>query len=103
MNATAKVLLEAAAKLEEDAAKLKGAAAVLTYGEPEPEPYDGTRAEQLADYIEKHGGAVPRLEIVKKSGIPPGTIASLLGHKKKFCQDDHGYWHVKPPPEQKQA
>ncbi len=45
MHETTKRLLEAAAKLERDAEKLRGAVAVLNSVPHEPIPFEGTRAE----------------------------------------------------------
>ncbi len=103
MHDTTKKLLDAAAALERDAEKLRGAAAVLNHVHHEPIPYEGTRAEQLAKFIIERGGKASRPEIVRESGIPPGTVASLLGTKKKFEKDDNDLWHIKNKDLEKQV
>lgn len=91
-----KELERAAKKFEEDAKKLREAAQILSRaGAPETADYNGTRADQLAKFIEKHGGAAERKLIIAESGIPAGTVASLLGSKKKFEKDRRGFWHPK--------
>ncbi len=92
-----KDMIRAAAKLEDDAKKLREAAAIMEHT-PLVEATDqaGTKAEQLAAFIAAQGGGATRTQIVHGSGIKPGTIASLLGTKKKFQKDGRGYWHVKP-------
>ena len=90
-----KELLKAAVKLESDAKKLRDAAAVIGPNLNEPIPYSGTRAQQLEDFIAKKGGGASRLEILEESGIPAGTVASLLGSHKKFVKDKGGVWHSK--------
>ncbi len=92
----AKELSNTAAKLESDAKKLREAAEIMNrQNKSDPVPYSGTRAEQLAKFLEGHGGGATRTEIVLESGIPPGTVASLLGSKKKFAKDSKGFWHPK--------
>ncbi len=92
-----KELTQAANKLEHDAVTLREAADILDHaGKEEAPPYQGTRAEQLAAFLASRGNRATRTEIITSSGIPPGTIASLLGTKKKFQKDNHGYWHPKP-------
>ncbi len=103
---TAKDLIGTAAKFEADAQKLREAAAILDYSNgtghgpgkqqtPQAKPFDGTRAEQLKDYLKRRGGAATRQEILGESGIPAGTVASLLGFSKKFIKDRHERWHVR--------
>lgn len=92
-----KEMVKTAEKLELDAKKLREAADIMQHNiRFEPSTFDGTRAEQLAAFIEKHGGKATRTEIVEESGIPPGTVASLLGTGKKFEKDKSGFWHSKP-------
>lgn len=89
-------MVKTAEKLEEDARKLREAADILEHNISfEPSVYNGTRAEQLEEFIAKRGGKVTRTEIVKHSGIPHGTIASLLGTGKRFVRDSNDNWHVK--------
>ncbi len=92
-----KQLLATAIRLESDAKKLREAADILSHGSKiEPEPYNGTRAEQLAAFIAKHNGSgASRTEILAESGIPTGTVASLLGSGKRFHKDANGHWHVR--------
>lgn len=92
-----KEMVKTAERLEEDAKKLREAADILEHNiRFEPSAYNGTRAEQLESFIREHGGAVTRTEIVKNSGIPHGTIASLLGSNKRFFKDAKDNWHIKP-------
>lgn len=96
-----KEILKTADKFEADARKLREAAEILAHSTSgEIKPYSGTRAEQLAAFIQEHGGAATRTEIVEESGIPPGTVASLLGTGKRFAKDHRGYWKPKPKPAQ---
>ncbi len=95
MQDVTKKLLDQAAKLERDAEKLRAAVAVMNSVHHEPIPFNGTRAEQLATFIAEKGGGATRTEIVRESGIPPGTVASLLGTKKKFEKDQNDIWHIK--------
>ncbi len=92
-----KELLALAVRLESDARKLRDAAEVLGHGSKiEAEPYNGTRAEQLAAFIARHNGSgASRTEILQESGIPTGTVASLLGSGKRFKKDANGNWHVR--------
>lgn len=92
--------------MEQNARKLRDAADVLGNTTPAATlsrnavPNNSrTRAEYLADFICRNGGAASRQEIVRESGLKPGTIASLLGSKKRFRKDAHGKWHIKNPNE----
>ncbi len=92
-----KDMIRAAEHLEADAKKLREAADIIEHSVRfEPSAQNGTRAEQLASFIESRGGQATRTEIISESGIPAGTIASLLGSKKKFTKDARDFWHVKP-------
>ncbi len=96
-----KDMIRAATRMEEDAKKLREAADILDHAVRfEPVETHGTRAEQLAAFIEQRGGKATRTEIVRDSGVPPGTIASLLGSTKKFVKDKSDFWHVKPKPQE---
>ncbi len=90
-------LVKTAEKLEQDAKKLREAAEILSHTTPvvEKQEYSGTRAEQLTAFLASCGGGATRPQIVDKSGIPAGTIASLLGSGKKFDKDKRGFWHPK--------
>ncbi len=91
-----KEMLAAAEKLEVDAKKIREAVDIVEHTVRfDPCPFEGTRAEQLAAFIEKNNGHATRQEIIAGSGIPAGTVASLLGSKKKFTKDQRGFWHVK--------
>ncbi len=97
---TANKLIEEAQELDRDAQALAEAAKQLRVaagilGCEDPKPFDGTRAEQLAQFIQRRGGSATRTEIVRDSGIPAGTVASLLGSKKKFEKDSTEKWHIK--------
>lgn len=101
-----KDLIVEAERMEQNARKLRDAADVLgniapatTLSRNVVPNNSRTRAEHLAEFIAKHGGAATRQEIVRESGIKPGTIASLLGSKKRFRKDAHGKWHIKNPNE----
>lgn len=100
-----KDLIQEAERMEQNARKLRDAADVLgsinrlTSAAQSMPNNSRTRAEHLAEFIAKHGGAATRQEIVRESGIKPGTIASLLGSKKRFRKDAHGKWHIKNPNE----
>ena len=92
-----KDMIRTATRMEEDAKKLREAADILEHSVRfEPQETHGTRAEQLAQFIDKCGGKATRTEIVQQSGVPAGTIASLLGSKKKFVKDNRDFWHVRP-------
>ncbi len=91
-----KEMLSAAEKLEIDARKIREAIDIVEHTvRPDQSSFEGTRAEQLEAFIAKNGGHATRPQIIAKSGIPPGTVASLLGSKKKFSKDTRGFWHVK--------
>ena len=105
---TTKDLINAAARREVEARKLREAAEILGYTNSTSQvvkhekqasrakPFNGTRAEQLKDYLHgKHGGGATRQEILAESGIPAGTVASLLGFSKKFIKDRHDHWHIR--------
>lgn len=93
-----KDMIRAATRMEEDARKLREAADILDHSVRfEPQETHGTRADQLVAFIEKRGGKATRTEIVRESGVPTGTVASLLGSKKKFVKDAKDFWHVKAP------
>ncbi len=97
MDRIASDLDSQASHFEEAAKKLREAAAVLRGGVSE---YDGnghlkTRAETLAEFISRKGGSATRQEIIREAGIPAGTVASLLGTKKRFHKDEMNKWHVK--------
>lgn len=85
-----------------EAEKLREAAQALNHKlvtEPEIVLPDGTRKEQLATIIQQLGGEATRSEInaiAEKSGIPLGTIASLLGskHHRRLFHEKDGKWSV---------
>jgi hypothetical protein len=52
-----------------------------------------TQKDKLIEFLEKEGPHT-RGEIVKKTGIPEGTVAALLSEKRGFENHDHK-WSVK--------
>ncbi len=84
---------------EEVASKMRETAEVVKrgIGVADANGESKTMADRLAEFLEKRGGAATRQEIVKRSGIKSGTIASLLGSKKRFHKDDLGKWHIGAP------
>ena len=51
-----------------------------------------SRKEQLADYLEANGPKT-RMEIVKQTGIPPGTVSFCL-KDKRFAKNGDGKWDL---------
>ena len=76
-------LVEAAEKIEREAKILREASEILrkAFGvvENPVKPFGGTGAEQLSEYLGKHGGAATRTDIVRESGIQalPGVRTFL--------------------------
>lgn len=93
-----KELIREAEMLESQAKTLRAAASVISnHPHLNTASNTQTRAEQLKQFINDHGGAATRQEIIAGAGIPAGTVASLLGSKKKFRKDQRGFWNIKGP------
>ena len=60
-----------------------------------------TRKEELADYLEENGPKT-RMEIVKQTGIPPGTVSFCL-KDKRFAKNGDGKWHLAKNTEESRA
>jgi hypothetical protein len=89
-------------RLLDAAKKLRDAAAVLSDGVPgeaakrrkpgRPSKKDGTsRLDQLKRFVRSRGD-VSRKEAKTESGLPPGTVGSLLTRKYGFAQREDGRW-----------
>lgn len=95
MDKTAKELYDRAALLEEQARLLRKAANVMERASHLHLVSDPgkTQAEKLTEFLETRHGATRR-EMREESGLPEGTIASLLGARKQFAVDKKTMrWH----------
>lgn len=91
-------LMKAARKLNEAADILEGMS--LPNSEPIQSSRNGnrkrgkkTRKQQLKEFLLEHGPATWS-DLLKQTGIPRGTLATLVGDKEIFDQNE-GKWIVK--------
>jgi hypothetical protein len=64
----------------------------ITQSLPFPKSTKITRKEAVIKFLQEQG-PLSRGEIVKKSGIPVGTVSFILNDKTRFTNKD-GKWHV---------
>jgi len=53
-----------------------------------------TRKDEIAKFIQEHGGSVSRADIIAGTGIPKGTVAYVLNDISRFRRHDHK-WRVR--------